>query len=222
MAETKRRPPTQKRRRSRQDNLDNEETRRRLLSAAREEFARLGLMGARVDLIARKANANKQLIYYHFGDKDGLYAAVLEESYRDIRLRERQLELDSLDPEAAMKRLVAFTFDYVVSTPSFVALVTDENVHRAQHLKDSAVVRELRTPFVDLLAETLVRGEREGIFRGGVDPAQFYMSLAGMCFFYFANIHTLSALFGSNLQSDEAIELRRAHVIEFAMASLRP
>lgn len=208
--------------RVRQSGPELEESRDRLLAAATEEFARFGLLGARVDVIARRANANKQLIYYHFGDKEGLYAAVLEGAYKDIRLREQELELGQFDPETAMRCLVEFTFGYVVDNPGFVSLVTDENVHQAVHLKHSQVLSQLRSPFVGLIEDTLKRGEATGVFRKGVDPAQFYISLAGLSFFYFTNIHTLSALFGRDLRASASVKRRRAHVLEFAMGYLRP
>lgn len=214
------RPP--RRRRSEVGRSDNEVTRGRLLAAAREEFARVGLMGARVDVIARRAEVNKQLIYYHFGDKDGLYLAVLEAAYLDIRTRERELDLESQNTEEAMRRLVSFSIDYVIENPDFVALLTDENVHHAAHIRNSAVLNALRPRFVELIATTLARGAQEGIFRKGIDPEQFYISVAGMAFFYFTNIHTLSALFDRDLQTPEAIAARRAHVLDFALAALRP
>lgn len=215
-------PAPRRRRRDKGTGADNGEARQRLLAAAKEEFARFGLMGARVDLIARRANANKQLIYYHFGDKEGLYAAVLEEAYRDIRIRERKLDLAAMDPASAMRKLIEFTFDYIVANPAFVSLLTDENVHQGVHIKHSRVLRELRSPFVELLAETLQRGEADGVFRKNVDPTQFYISLAGMCFFYFNNVHTLSVLFSKNLRAPASIRARRAHILDFVMASLRP
>lgn len=217
-------PPARspRRRRSPTARGDNDETRARLLAAAREEFARAGLAGARVDLIARRAEVNKQLIYYHFGDKDGLYAAVLEEAYRDIRMRERELDLEAQDTVEAMRRLVCFSFDYVVETPEFVALLTDENMHRAAHIRHSAVLDELRPRFVGLIAQTLERGAREGVFRKGIDPEQFYISVAGMAFFYFTNIHTLSVLFDHDLRRPDAIARRRAHILDFVLAALRP
>ena len=51
-------------------------TRKKLLTAARREFARSGLAGARVDEIADRAGVNKQLVYHYFGDKDALYLEV--------------------------------------------------------------------------------------------------------------------------------------------------
>lgn len=57
---------------------DTEQTRRKLLTAATEQFAAAGLAGARVDAIARAAGVNKERIYQYFGDKAGLFSAVLE------------------------------------------------------------------------------------------------------------------------------------------------
>jgi AcrR family transcriptional regulator len=51
--------------------------RERLLEMATREFAAKGLAGARVDAIARAARSNKQLVYYYFGNKIGLYNEVV-------------------------------------------------------------------------------------------------------------------------------------------------
>ena len=56
-----------------------------ILAAARDEFAELGLGGARMDRIAERAGVNKRLIYYYFDDKEKLFEAVLEQAYLDIR-----------------------------------------------------------------------------------------------------------------------------------------
>lgn len=199
---------------------DPEATRQNLIAAGTELFARFGLYGARVDAIASAAGVSKQLIYYHFGDKEGLYTAVLEAIYADIRARERDLDLAALQPHAAMVTLVSFTFDYLVENPLFVPLLSDENTHRAAHLKNSAVLDDLRSPFIALIDATLRRGEKDGAFRPGVDPVQFYMSLAGLCYFYHANIHTLSVLFDRPLGSPDALAERRAHVLQFVTGFL--
>src|ERR1700722_20666734 len=54
---------------------DADRTRRRLLAAATEEFAALGIAGARIDRIAAAAGCNKALIYAYFGNKDHLFEA---------------------------------------------------------------------------------------------------------------------------------------------------
>src|SRR6202163_102443 len=99
------------------------DSRGRLLQAATDECARNGLLGARVDVIARRAKINKQLIYHYFGGKEQLYVAVLEHVYADIRGKERALHLPDSDPLTAMRTLVGFTFDYVSQNRAFVRLL---------------------------------------------------------------------------------------------------
>ena len=72
---------------------DPERTRAAILAAAMEEFTTHGLNGARVDEIAKRSGVNKRMIYYYFGDKNGVYLAVLEEIYADIRNAEIRLHL---------------------------------------------------------------------------------------------------------------------------------
>ena len=64
---------------------DAEKTKAEILLAARDEFARHGLAGARVERIAERADVNKRLLYYYFSNKDDLFLAVLEQAYADIR-----------------------------------------------------------------------------------------------------------------------------------------
>lgn len=102
-------------------------TKAALLRAAVAEFAGKGLAGARIDEIAQRAGVNKQLVYHYFGSKDDIYAAALETVYAEIRERERGLHLGDLPPEAAMERLIGFSFDYLAEHPEFLALLNDEN-----------------------------------------------------------------------------------------------
>ncbi|TIP34523.1 MAG: TetR/AcrR family transcriptional regulator, partial [Mesorhizobium sp.] len=68
---------------------DAEATKLRILVAAKSDFAKNGLGGARVDVIAAKAKANKRMIYHYFGSKDNLFQAVIENAYHDIRTAEQ-------------------------------------------------------------------------------------------------------------------------------------
>lgn len=192
-----------------------------LLEAARQVFAERGLEGARVDDIARRAGVNKQLVYHYFENKDGLYTAVLEYVYGEIRRREQELDLSRYPPEEAMRRLVEFSFDYLATHPDFVSLLADENAHGGRHLQGSDRVEAVNRPIVDLIATTLRRGETDGVFRKGLDPLHLYLSVAGMGFFYFANIHTLSRIFNRALAEDAAVSERRAHIVDFVLNSIR-
>ncbi|RYE71671.1 MAG: TetR/AcrR family transcriptional regulator, partial [Hyphomicrobiales bacterium] len=52
---------------------DPEGTRQNIIEVASEEFALNGLSGARIDEIAARTRSSKRMIYYYFGDKEGLY-----------------------------------------------------------------------------------------------------------------------------------------------------
>lgn len=201
---------------------DAERSRAEILAAATEEFAAHGLGGARVDEIARRAGVNKALLYHYFGNKEDLFVAVLEATYAGLRGAEAALELEQLEPREAMRQLVAFTWDYFVAHPEFLALVNSENLHGAAHLKRSRRVRSLHHPLVDRLGEILARGHAAGDFREGVDPVQLYISIAGLGYFYLSNAHTLGTVFGRNLLSVRARAERLAHVQEMVAAFLRP
>ncbi|MDB5897976.1 MAG: transcriptional regulator, TetR family-like protein [Ramlibacter sp.] len=191
-----------------------------ILAAARDEFAEFGLGGARMDRIAERAGLNKRLIYYYFDDKEKLFQSVLEQAYRDIREQEMQLRLTELEPATAVRRLVEFTWDYYLAHPEFLTLLNSANLHRARHLAESKRARELNSPVIETLATVLERGRREGTFRGGVDPVQLYVSIAGLSYFYLSNSHTLSAIFGRDLLAAKARSERLSHMTEVILGYL--
>jgi AcrR family transcriptional regulator len=191
-----------------------------ILAAARDEFAEYGLGGARVDRIAERAGLNKRLIYYYFADKEQLFQAVLEQAYRDIRAEEATLQLAVLDPATAVRRLIEFTWDYYLAHPEFLTLLNSANLHKARHLAESHRARELNSPLIETLATVLERGRRDGIFRGGVDPVQLYVSIAGLAYFYLSNSHTLSAIFGRDLLAPKARSERLSHMTDVILGYL--
>jgi AcrR family transcriptional regulator len=199
---------------------DPEGMRKRILEAAAKEFADHGLSGARIARIARTAGANKRMIYYHVGDKEQLYLKVLEGAYEHIRMSERALNLEKLDPIAALLKLMEFTWRYYLKHPEFLALLGTENLHRARHLKRSRRVKEMHSPFVALIADILRRGETDGSIRAGVDPVQLYISMASLSWFYLSNKHTLSVIFGRNLLNPRAKTARLAHMTNLLVAAL--
>ncbi len=199
---------------------DPDQTRARILEAAKKEFARFGLGGARVDRIAQESGANKRMLYYYFGNKDDLFLAVLEAAYEHIRQEERALRLEQLEPVEAIRQLIAFTWNYYLRHPEFLTLLNSENLHQAAHLKRSTKIRSMHSPFIQMIGDVLERGRKDGVFRGGVDPVQLYVSIAGLSYFYLGNRHTLSAIFGRDLLSARAKDERLAHMGELVLGHL--
>lgn len=178
---------------------DPERTREDILEVATEEFATYGLSGARVDAIAERTRTSKRMIYYYFGGKEGLYHAVLEKAYADIRTAEAALHLEDLAPEEAMRRLVEFTFDYDEAHPDFIRLVSIENIHRAEHLAHTASIRSTNLGIVQTIAAILERGRKDGVFRAEIDPVDLHMLISAFCFFRVSNRHTFGTIFRRDL-----------------------
>lgn len=201
---------------------DAARSRAAILEAATEAFAELGLGGARVDEIARRAGVNKALLYHYFGKKEALFLAVLEATYAKIRGAEAALDLESLDPAEAMAKLVDFTWHYFLEHPEFIHLVNSENLHRAVHLSRSADVHALHHPLVGRIREILARGVERGDFRSGADPVQLYITIASLGYFYLSNAHTLGVVFSRDLLSARARGARLRHIQEVVAGYLRP
>jgi AcrR family transcriptional regulator len=191
---------------------DADRTREEILRGAMAEFAGHGFGGARMEAIAERSGVDKKLIYYYFAGKDELFLAVLEQTYADIRSAERELQLESSDPLEAIRALVAFTWQYYLDHPEFLALLNSENMHRAGHLKRSRRIRQMNSPLIEVLADVLARGEQSGAVQPGIDAMQLYISIAGLAYFYLSNNHTLSAVFGRELMTPVAREARLAHM----------
>ncbi len=199
---------------------DPEGMRLRILEAAKQEFAAHGLAGARVDRIAANAGANKRMLYYHVGNKDDLYLEVLEAAYEKIRVEERGLDLEHLDPPEAIERLIGFTWNYFLRNPEFLALLNTENLARARYLKRSTKVKSMHSPFVEMIRTVVTRGVESGDFPVAVDPIQLYISIAALSFFYLSNSATLSVIFGRDLLKKEAKDERLDHMVALVLAAL--
>jgi AcrR family transcriptional regulator len=152
------------------------------------------------------------MIYYYFGDKEGLFLAVLEHTYASIRAAEQALRLLDTPPVEAIARLVEFTWRYYLDHPEFLTLLNSENLHRARHLKRSKDIRTMNSPLIATLGEVLRRGAAQGVFRSGIDPLQLYVSIAGLAYFFLSNNHTLSQVFDRDLATPAAREARLAHM----------
>jgi AcrR family transcriptional regulator len=182
-------------------------TRREILEVATREFADQGYAGARVDEIAARTRTTKRMIYYYFGGKEQLYVAVLEAAYATIRAAEGEVDVDHLDPRAAIRRLAELTFDHHESHPDFIRLVSIENIHRAEHVAKFTSFAHMNSPAIELIARILERGRAEGAFRRDADAVDVHMMISAFCVFRVANRHTFGTIFDRDLLEPD----RREH-----------
>ncbi|NGO74214.1 TetR/AcrR family transcriptional regulator [Streptomyces sp. YC504] len=199
---------------------DAARTKAEILAVATEEFARAGYTGARVDEIAARMRTTKRMIYYYFGGKEQLFTAVLEHSYAEIRSKEQDLDVEHLDPVAAIRRLAELTFDHHEAHPDFIRLVSIENIHEAEHIAASQTLGSLNSPAIDVLRRILDAGRAQGAFSADVDAVDLHAMISSFCFFRVSNRHTFGALFGRDLTAASERERYRRMLGDMVIAYL--
>jgi AcrR family transcriptional regulator len=170
-------------------------TRERILRAAVNEFAAKGFSGGRIETICASARVNIRMIYHHFGGKEGLYIAALEETLSGLRSEELKLDFDNVQPMEAMLRLFEFTYEHFAAHPRLISLLSGENLLKAKYLKRSKRTPMISSPVITQLEKIIARGETAGCFRGGLDPLQLYVLIVSVSYFHLSNGYTLSVIF---------------------------
>jgi AcrR family transcriptional regulator len=191
-----------------------EKTRANIIDIATAEFAERGLSGARVDRIAARTHTSKRMLYYYFGDKDGLYRAVLLAYYERLRNSEVELDLRHQSPLAALQALVEFTFDYHMKHADIVRLVMVENMQKGRHVAKLPEVMPINTSVLDAVADICERGAREGSMRTGLDNFDLYTTIAALCFFNVSNRYTFRAIFKHDMADSKESAARRKSIWE--------
>ena len=199
---------------------DRARTRARILRAARAEFMRHGYSGARVERISRTGRSSDRMIYYYFGSKKALYLAVLEAVYDELGEAESALAIDAGEPLEALVALIAFTWNYYLAHPEFVALLSNENLQRGRHVAKSVKVKQLSRPVLGILETILVEGTRQKVFRPGLDVKKVYLTLAALGYFYLSNRYTLSSFLGTDLMRADEREAWLAEITRVMIASV--
>lgn len=196
---------------------DPERVRANILAVAQNEFATNGLSGARIDTIAAKTETSKRMIYYYFGDKEGLYLHVLEEAYREVRAGEEALDLGNLPPADALRSLVQFTFGHHAEHPDFIRLVMIENIHNASFLDRSPSIKALNQAAIERLERIYRRGLDEQIFRAGIKPLELHWHISALSFFNVSNRATFSRIFGESLVRKRGQKTLREQAVEMIL-----
>ncbi|MDO8903679.1 TetR/AcrR family transcriptional regulator [Hydrogenophaga sp.] len=200
---------------------DPERTMANILEVAMTEFAEKGLAGARIDEIAAATQTSKRMIYYYFGSKEGLYLAVLEASYGEMRFHESQLDLENLAPAAALRKLVEYTFDHHRDSENYIRLVMGENINRGQYLAQSPFIQDLNVPAISAIQSLYDRGVAAGDFRPGLDALDIHASISALTFFNVSNRHTFGLIFKRDTEAPDWVAQRRQSVVEMVERYLR-
>ena len=198
-----------------------DQTRARILQAAITVFTRDGYSGGRIEKISAEAESNDRMIYYYFGSKEKLFVKVLEHTYEQFNRAESLLQLDPSTPVQTLRQLVAFVWDYYVSHPEFVAILSIENLHKGRHARQSGELRRLSGEAVGVLRPIIDAGQAQGLFRQDLDIKHVYLMIASLCYFYNSNLHTLSSFLGQDMGAERERTDWLAFIQDLVMRGVR-
>ena len=152
-------------------NLDR--TRDKILAAALAEFSARGFAGARVDGIARRARVNKRMLYYCFGDKQGLYREILRR-----KIAERSEWLESTPNDFA--GVLAHIYLFGGSDIEFVRLMEWEAIDSGGK---KCIAEEERRALFEKAVDRLRILQRAGSIPPGTDLTQLFISMLSLALF---------------------------------------
>lgn len=158
-----------------------------ILAVATREFAQHGLAGARIERIQQQTRTSKRMIYYHFGSKDGLYRAVLEQAFEAARQVDQGFDPLKGTPQQALRQMARNAFEAFVQHPEFVRLLTFENLAGAPFIRESQPVARFNRRALAEMQTVLERGQRDGTIRHNVKPMDVYINMVGLCYYHVAH-----------------------------------
>ena len=164
----------------------------RIVVAAREEFSKRGFDGARVDHIARRAGVNKQLLFYYFHSKRGLFGAVLSRGAAELEQALADLPSNGAGPLERMRAALTAQFDFFAGHPDLVALLTQAGRSDARPF----------APAIKRLVVLLAEGQGRGQVRDDVDP-HLAAAQALILMIAYLNLEPLIAMSAAPLGADE-------------------
>lgn len=132
----------------------------RVLTSARQEFARCGYAGARVERIVAAAGVNRQLLFYYYQSKRGLFYAVLREAANELEQSPAGVSVRDGQPLERLRLTLTAQFDYLARHPDLVSLLTH----------GTRIEAGVFAPAIKRLVVLLAEGQGLGQVRGDIDP----------------------------------------------------
>ncbi len=208
---------------------DAEGAREAILNAAEQVFSEHGFDGARVDAIAETAGYNKSLLFQYFGDKLGLYAAVLRHTDEETRELQVRLLAPLLEDETIatnahrfrsfLKTAFRALFDFLVEHPRLMRMIVWEQAEGWQ--TSAKIVSQFDIEDIDQVRTVLDKARSAGLLRSDFDPAIQFILAEQLCWSYLTSLPLYQMILpGEDVSSAAALARAREHIVEVVVAGL--
>ena len=172
----------------------DDDSRARIITAARRSFASVGFEGASTRQIAGEAGVAQSLLLYHFGSKDALWRAVMDDLFAGLDARMASAQ-DAVSGGTLSERLMAAVtclVEICAEDADIHRIMTLEGHHESERLR-WLVETHLRENYLQACA-LIRRGQEAGVVRAG-DPTLLYytfIAIAGTTFSLAPEIRLIS------------------------------
>jgi AcrR family transcriptional regulator len=190
----------------------------KIIAASCAEFATYGLGEAKIDRIARNAGTSKQLVYYYFGNKTGLYEASLEMLAQRLLSDFTAMDFGSMHPTAAVREFVYKVFDEHVN--SLGGLSLDLAIRQGDHVTRRSAVHPLYKLLTDTLESIIQRGQSQGLFVDTLSSGPLYIMIVVICSGCVVSCGMQSKLLEIAYTDDSLNDYWRAYACDFIVNAI--
>ncbi len=92
--------------------------------------------------------------------------------------------------------------------PEFLTFVNSENLHKARHVNNSELIRQMHKPYVAMVQTIIDRGVAKGVFRAGIDAVNLNITIAAVGYYYLTNRFTGAIIYDTDLMAPARLESR--------------
>ena len=157
-----------------------------------------------------------RMIYAHFGSKEGLYTAVLNNVYRKLSITEENLLSESSSPAETVSLYIKHLFNFLKDNPTFIKMVMWENLNEAKYMRMSGA-SDLKNVSVKVLENILKQGIQQGIFKENINIKEIIISINMFCFSCFSNVYTMTDIMNIDFFNTQELELRLATITDMIL-----
>lgn len=205
---------TKKRRAARTPGRPSGETaiRDRLLEIALREFSSHGFRGVSVTTIAKEAGATPAMIHYYFGNKQGLYEAVLQHALGPILARLEAARSDPPEGEDLLPRFVRAYMRLLAENPAVPSLIVRDVLSPGGQMRET-FLKGFASRGGSGVREMVRRAQALGRLRADLDPDLAALSLLSMAVFPFVGRPVAGQVLDYSLAPERIDELAE-HTLE--------
>lgn len=206
--------------RTRPPQVESHDTRERLLHAAGDVFAQRGFHQATVRDICTKAHANIAAVNYHFGDKEGLYIALLKSVHEPARSQVTAALPLATTPEEQLRTFVRLLMQRMLSDgpPAWHATMMAREMVEPTGALDE-VVRDMIRPMWKELCRIVAALLGKGADQTTIERCA--SSVIGQMLHYKHSRPVISRLLPHEVYEPRRIDAWAEHIAAFSIAGIR-